>query len=143
LHPEEIVSLVVPEFVGSDVAEEGWAGNTYWGRNPFKLNHEYAGLVVLVLAALSFLGAPRRGLRWFLAGLGAVALLHALGAHTPVWRLLYEVVPGVRLFRAPSMAAFLFGFAAVTLMAFGVDRGLEAARPESGDDEGWHGASRV
>jgi len=142
LHPEEIVSLVVPEFVGSNVAEEGWAGNTYWGRNPFKLNHEYAGLIVLILAALSFLGAPRRGLRWFLAGLGALGLLYALGAHTPVWRLFYEVVPGVRLFRAPSMAAFLFGFAAVTLMAFGVDRGLEAARP-GGGDEGWRRASRL
>ncbi|HSR42346.1 MAG TPA: hypothetical protein VLL48_09245, partial [Longimicrobiales bacterium] len=142
LHPEEIAALVVPEFVGSNVAEEGWAGNTYWGRNPFKLNHEYVGLVVLILAALSFLGGARPGLRWFLAGLGAVGLLYALGAHTPVWRLFYEVVPGVGLFRAPSMAAFLFGFAAVTLMAFGVDRGLEAARPE-GSGEGWSRTSRV
>jgi hypothetical protein len=33
-------------------------------------------------------------------------------------------VPGISLFRAPSIAAFLFGFGAVTLMAFGVDRVL-------------------
>src|SRR5262245_24499909 len=34
LNPEEIVSLAVPEFIG-DIPNEA-----YWGRNPFKLNHE-------------------------------------------------------------------------------------------------------
>ena len=129
LHPEEVASLVVPEFPGVNVSGGAdWTENTYWGRNPFKLNHEYAGLVVLLLALLSFVGAPGRGIRFTLAGIGGVALLYALGTHTPVWRIFYEVVPGISLFRAPSIAAFLFGFAAVTLMAFGVDRILAAGR---------------
>ncbi len=122
LHPEEVASLVVPEFVGNSAGGADWATGTYWGRNPFKLNHEYAGLVVLLLAGLAFFGAPSRGLRLTFLGIGVVALLYALGTHTPVWRLFYEVVPGISLFRAPSIAAFLFGFAAVTLMAFGIDR---------------------
>ena len=136
LHPEEVASLVVPEFVGNSAGGAPWAENTYWGRNPFKLNHEYAGLVVLLLALASFLGAPGKGVRYTLVGIGGVALLYALGSHTPVWRLFYEVVPGISLFRAPSIAAFLFGFAAVTLMAFGVDRvlaGWEQAREAEGD----------
>jgi len=141
LHPEEVFALAVPEFVGSNVAEEGWAADTYWGRNPFKLNHEYVGLVVLILAGLSFLGGRRPGLRWFFAGLGSLALLYALGSHTPVWRVFYEVVPGVSLFRAPSMAIFLFGFGAVTLMAFGVDRGLGLAQ-EAGEG-GWRAVFRL
>ena len=140
LHPEEVASLVVPEFVGNDAGGAEWTSNTYWGRNPFKLNHEYAGLVVLLLAGLAFAGGARRDLRWFLAGLGGLGLLYSLGTHTPVWRIFYEVVPGVSLFRAPSMAIFLFGFAAVTLAAFGVDRALELARREDGG--GWTGASR-
>ncbi len=141
LHPEEIASLVVPEFVGSNVGGADWASDTYWGRNPFKLNHEYAGLVVLLLAAIAFLSHRGRPAIWFFTGLGTVGLLYALGAHTPVWRIFYEIVPGVRLFRAPSMAIFLFGFAAVTLSAFGIDRALEIA--EDGSEEEWKRAFRI
>jgi hypothetical protein len=125
LHPEEVVALAVPEFVGVSSANADWTRGTYWGRNPLKGNHEYVGLVVLLLAGVSFFGGAWRSLRFFLSGLGAAALLFALGSHTPVWRLFYEIVPGIGLFRAPSLAIFLFGFSVVTLMAFGVERLLE------------------
>src|SRR5690606_14009424 len=85
IHPEEALSLVVPEFAGNNAGGAAWADGTYWGRNPFKDNHEYAGLVVLLLAAVSFSGAARPGLRHFFVGLGVVALLFGLGPHTPVW----------------------------------------------------------
>jgi hypothetical protein len=132
LHPEEVASLVVPEFVGNSSGGAEWARGTYWGRNVFKLNHEYAGWVVLLLAALSFFGAPARGVRYTFLGIGGVALLFGLGTHTPIWRLFYEVVPGISLFRAPSIAAFLFGFGAVTLMAYGIDRVLGLGSGHSG-----------
>lgn len=135
MHPEEAMSMVIPEFAGNNARGPAWTSNTYWGRNAFKDNHEYAGLVVLLLAAISFAGAARKGLRWFFTGLGAVAFLFALGAHTPVWSLFYALVPGVRLFRAPSQAMFLFGFAAITLAALGLDRVFRAARED--DDEAW------
>ena len=125
LHPEEVAALVVPEFVGVSSADADWALGTYWGRNPFKGNHEYVGIVVLLLAGVSFFGGARRSLRLFLVALGGVALLFGLGNHTPVWRFFYEVVPGIGLFRSPSLAIFLFGFSAVTLMAFGVERLLD------------------
>jgi len=61
-----------------------------------------------------------------------VALLYALGAHTPVWHLFFGVVPGIKLFRAPSMAIFLTGLSLATLAAFGVDRLLAWVRePEA------------
>ncbi|MEO8343446.1 MAG: hypothetical protein ABI536_06465, partial [Gallionella sp.] len=125
LHPEELAAMVVPEFVGNDAGGSDWTNGTYWGRNAIKLNHEYVGLVVLLLAGVSFFGARRRALRFFLAGMGALALLYALGAHTPVWHVAYAVLPGIKLFRAASMVSFLFGFAAATLLALGVDRLLE------------------
>ena len=134
LHPEEVVALAVPEFVGVSSADADWARGTYWGRNPFKANHEYVGLVALLLAGVSFFGGARRSLRLFLVGLGGVALLFALGSHTPVWRIFYEVAPGIRLFRAPSLAIFLFGFSVVTLMAFGVERVLDLERKGSEAD---------
>lgn len=122
LHPEEAVSLVIPEFVGNDAGGSQWATGTYWGRNAFKLNHEYLGLGVLLLALLAFVGGPRRGERRFFLALGLIALLYALGAHTPVWHFFFAVLPGIKLFRAPSMAIFLTGMAVCTLSAFGVDR---------------------
>ena len=124
LHPEEAVGLVVPEFVGNDAGGAEWASATYWGRNVFKSNHEYLGIVALLLAMVSFMGGARARLRWFLVALGSVALLFALGAHTPVWRIFYEFLPGISLFRAPSMAIFLTGFSVATLAALGVDRGV-------------------
>lgn len=132
LHPEELMSYVVPEFAGNDAGGAAWARSSYWGRNAFKDNHEYAGWVVLLLALVGFFGMPRRRLRWFLAVLGTLALLYALGQHTPVWGIAYALLPGVSLFRAPSMVSYLFGFSAVTLMAFGVDRILELARGGAG-----------
>ena len=125
LHPEEAVSLVVPEFVGSSAGSADWAAGTYWGRNPFKTNHEYLGLVALMLAAISFMGRPPTGRHWFFGSLGALALLFALGQHTPIWRVAYEVLPGISLFRAPSMAIFLTGFSVATLAGMGVDRSLQ------------------
>lgn len=141
MNPEEAMSLIVPEFAGNQSGGSAWATNTYWGRNGIKDNHEYAGLVVLLLAAVSFVGAARRPLRWFFTGLGLLGLLFAMGAHTPVWGIFYEVVPGIRLFRAPGMVAYVFGFAAITLAALGFDRILQAKR--DGDSAGLERIQRV
>ncbi len=142
LHPEESMAMVIPEFAGNSAGgPAGWAQNTYWGRNIFKNNHEYAGLVLLLLAAVSFAGGARPGLRWFFTGLGALAFLFALGAHTPVWRLFYEVVPGIPLFRSPSQAMFLFGFGVATLAALGADRLFRAAAEDNNDS--WRSIMRI
>lgn len=141
IHPEEAMSMVIPEFAGNAAGGSAWASGTYWGRNVFKDNHEYAGLVILLLAALSFAGGARKGVRWFFAGLGGVAFLFALGANTPVWRVFYEVVPGIRLFRAPSQVLFLFAFGASTLAALGVERLFRALREDS--EEGWRPLQRL
>ncbi len=120
-HPEELAALIVPEFVGNTAADADWARGTYWGRNALKLNHEYLGVTVLVLALFGVCGRRRRGLRWFIAVMSATWLLFALGAHTPVWRIFYEVVPGISIFRVPAISAFLVSFGVTTLFALGVD----------------------
>ncbi len=120
-HPEEVAALIVPEFVGNTAADADWARGTYWGRNALKLNHEYLGVTVLALALFGVCGRRRRGLRWFTAVMSATWLLFALGAHTPVWRIFYEVVPGISIFRVPAISAFLVSFGVTTLFALGVD----------------------
>lgn len=137
LHPEEVASLVVPDFVGDNALTETRAGNTYWGRNPFKLNSEYAGFLPLLLAPLAFL-RRRRAAAWFFGGLGALSLLYGLGADTPLFHLFY-LIPGVKLFRAPSLIIFLYALSVVTLGAFGLQRYLEWA---AGDDAEQRSARR-
>ncbi len=126
-HPEEVAGLVVPEFVGNSSADAEWGRGTYWGRNAVKLNHEYLGVTVIALAIFGFCGRRRRGLRWFMAGLSLTWLLYALGTHTPFWRIFYEVVPGIDIFRVPAISAFLVSFGVTTLCALGVDDLLREA----------------
>ena len=140
-HPEETLALLVPEFAGNNAGGSDWSRGTYWGRNGFRDNSSYAGIVILLLAAVSFAGGARRRLRWFFTGLGLLALLFALGTHTPVWRAFYELVPGIRLFRAPDQVMFLFGFGAATLAALGADRLLGAAAAD--DEASWKGVGRT
>ncbi|HUF74856.1 MAG TPA: hypothetical protein VMM35_01195 [Longimicrobiales bacterium] len=122
LHPEEAMALVIPEFAGNAAGGADWAEGTYWGRNVTRDNHPSSGLVVLLLAAVAVVAGRRRPREWFFVGLAGLTLLFALGAHTPVWRLFYEAVPGIRLFRAPDQVMFLFVLPAATLAAFGLDR---------------------
>jgi hypothetical protein len=134
LHPEEIAALVVPDFVGDNAQTAVRSGRTYWGRNPFKLNHEYAGFLPFVLLPLLFL--RRRDPRtWFFSGLAVLSLLYALGANTPFFRLFY-LVPGVELFRAPSLIIFLFALSLVTLGAMALQRMLDWAGEGDEADRG-------
>ncbi|MGH2668705.1 MAG: hypothetical protein ACRDH5_06230, partial [bacterium] len=127
-HPEEAFALVVPEFVGVNLSTKDGQIDTYWGRNPFKLNHEYAGALGLFLAPILFLWRGRRREAVFFATLAALALVYALGATTPLFRVFYLLVPGVKLFRAPSSIMFLFALATTTLGALAIDAVPEGAR---------------
>jgi hypothetical protein len=108
LHPEELVSMVVPEFCNSP--------DGYWGRNPFKHNSDYVGILTLFLAGLS-LARRRDSTRLFLAGLSSFAILYSLGGNTPLHKLFYHVVPQVKLFRAPPLVMFGAAFGICALAA--------------------------
>ena len=138
MHPEELFSLVVPDFVGDNAPTEVKTGTTYWGRNALKFNSEYAGLIPLLLVPLVFL-RRRRARDWFFLGLGVLALLYALGATTPAFRLFY-LIPGVKLFRAPSLIIFLYAISLVTLGSFGFERYVDWAR---GNDPADRRAARL
>lgn len=121
INAEEIVGLVVPEFVG-EVAQTSTTRPAagYWGKNPLKLNNEYAGLVPLLLLPILLL-RRRTPQVWFFVGLAVLTLLYALGASTPFFRLFY-LIPGVSMFRAPSIIIFLYGLSVATLGAIAVQQ---------------------
>lgn len=123
LHPEEVVSLVVPEFSGVS----GETGNSYWGRNNFKDNSEYAGVVPLLLALVAA-GMIRSRMTWFLAGLALFAVIYGLAGNTWFFYIFYNLIPNVKSTRAWSMIMFLFSFSVALLAAFGLDFIIEQGR---------------
>jgi hypothetical protein len=129
-HPEELVSQVVPEFCGYSFQEE----NTYWGRNYFKQNADYGGVIPLLFAFLGLLFVKDRK-RWFFLGLSGLAIIYSLGGHTPIYRLFYHLVPQVKNFRAPGLILFLLIFSVVFLSALFLQRLLNRGIKDSSEQK--------
>jgi hypothetical protein len=112
--PGEILAVAVPEHAG--ILEN------YEGANPFKLHTEYLGALVLLLLVLGFRFSRGDRYWWFFLGLAVFTLTIAFGGHTPLYRLYYEVLPGTKRFRAPSISFFVFSFSLVTMAAITLER---------------------
>ncbi len=124
---EETVSLVVPEFCGVS----GDQGNSYWGKNAFKDNSEYAGAVPLLMALVAIIMIRSRK-TWFFGGLALFAVIYGLAGNTPFFYLFYHIIPNVKSTRAWSMIMFLFSFSISLLAAFGLDFIIEQSRKLKG-----------
>jgi hypothetical protein len=109
----EISAIAVPEM-------QGYL-DSYHGSNPFKLHVEYMGAVALALAALGFYYSRRDRRFWFFVGLAVFTLTLAFGGNTPIYRLYYELLPGTKKFRAPSISFFLFSVSVIAMGALALE----------------------
>jgi hypothetical protein len=90
----------------------------FWG--PWdRVEVGYLGVLPLLLAGLGAF-RNRRGAPLFMAGLAVFALTAALGANTPLYRWLYEVLPGFSGLRGPSRFMLLGDFSLAALAGFGL-----------------------
>ena len=80
----------------------------------------YLGLVPVGLGLLA-LFKSRAPARWFWLGLTALSLLYALGVNTPIYPLLYRLVPVLGWVRVPSRALLLVALSTSVLAAYGAD----------------------
>ncbi len=94
----------------------------FWPRDG---NHLYVGWIALVLAPLAALRRPRLPGLWVLVATAVVSVLLALGDHGPLFRLAFDYVPGVALFRLPHRYEAWLGPALGALAAGGLDRARE------------------
>jgi len=92
----------------------------------------FAGVTILVLAiaALIYRWSDRRVRMLGFLALGS--LLYALGAHTPLHRLIYEFFPLADKARSPGRGIFLAGFALSALAASGADLVIRSLIPRRG-----------
>jgi len=113
LHPEELFTLAQPDFIG-------WK-EFYWGQNPLKLNNEYFGIVFLLLGIMLFIFKKQNFTKYLFAGYFVFAVLFTLGAHTPLHKILFYILPGMKSFRAPSQMFIWFFFCGLVLAAYSLD----------------------
>ncbi|HEU0055535.1 MAG TPA: YfhO family protein, partial [Longimicrobium sp.] len=135
--PRAIVGLAVPEQVGATIQDETgqYVFPVYRGENGFRLHTEYVGATVLLLAVLAAFYARGNRYARFFGGLGLFALSLSLGGNTPLYRLYYAVLPGLKRFRAPDLAYYILAFSLVVIAALALER-LAALREASGTRRG-------
>lgn len=120
--PDEIIGLAVPEQHGGSVFGYYRVGEAPSEMpNPFKLHTEYVGAFTILMLILGIAYARRDRRWWFFGGLTALALLISFGGHTPVYRLFYELLPGTKRFRAPSISFFLVSMSLVAMAALALE----------------------
>src|SRR5262249_41823483 len=80
----------------------------------------YVGTAALCLAVLALAVAPAR---WAILGglLAGVGLFLAIGGYNPLYPLLYQLMPGLNLFRVPARWLFVYSFGAALLAGWGVE----------------------
>lgn len=105
-----LAGLFSPGVFGRGAADF-WAG---WAR----VETGYVG--VLTVLALSAISWRKPGLTWFLAGLGTLGALVALGENTPLHGWLYASVPGFAQLRVPARFLLLTDFALAGLLGLGL-----------------------
>jgi hypothetical protein len=144
LHPAHLLSFVFSDlFRAMNPADlEYWGPGTWpWkaavGGGEINLAKNmglaYAGALPLVLI-ISF-GIVRglacsRDIRFFSIS-ASVVLLYAIGWYTPAFHVIYELVPGVNLFRRPADATFVLGALLAIIAGYLVHRWLEDTVPQA------------
>jgi len=125
LPPENVLTLLVPRFFGPGISEEGVI---YWGRCFVWEMTLYFGVVGLFLAVYGAICAEPSRRRHSIT-LALTLFLLALGARTPLFRLLYDYVPGFDKFRGNSKFTLQMTLFLLMLAACGLDALMREGTP--------------
>ena len=114
LPPANVLTFLVPDAFGNR------GGLPYWGKLYLWEASVYCGVTTLVLVPLA-LARRRRGPVLFFFLLAIIALVYALGRHTPFLNIVYLTLPPLRIFRGSAKAVFVCTFALSILAGYGAD----------------------
>lgn len=120
LHPSHLLMLGFAGVYGAgDFKRDFWAPPAFQWHDVFGHTDLFAAqnagqvyVGALAIAAIVGIGLTR-GLIWsreirFFTVAAVLAILYSLGKYTPAFRAMYEVMPGVSLYRRPADASFIF-----------------------------------
>jgi hypothetical protein len=124
LHPAEMLSFVVPAFMG-------FGGQTYWGYMPFTHCPNYLGVVALILAIWAVVFRRNRHTLFFMIA-GLLAVVISFGRYLPLlYKPMYWLLPFFDKFRVPAMILMVMFFCSAVLAGFGLQSLLEAVNQGS------------
>jgi hypothetical protein len=113
-----IITAIIPNFFGSYAENTLWVANVPWSIPQQNL---YVGILPLVLVCcISYRNSQNKRIIIFASILSVMALLLALGRHTPIYKIAY-LLPGFDRFRAPSKIIVLWVFGLAILAAQGMN----------------------
>ncbi len=115
LAPKALATLVWPNVYGT-------LHGVYSGTQDITESYLYVGIIPLCFL-FGFLhralaNPAHRAERIFFVVALVLACAYFLGANTPLYKLLYDYLPGIDLFRRPSDGAFMFNFCLAVLTGF-------------------------
>ncbi|HRS00881.1 MAG TPA: hypothetical protein P5128_11610, partial [Candidatus Sumerlaeia bacterium] len=115
--PAELWELFLPRFLGDNI-RGGY--NRYWGWWGERLVSDYMGIGALFLAFIGGLLSVRIS-KFYFTLLFLLSTIIACGKYSPIFRLMYDYVPGMNHFRSPATVMFLMSLSAAVLAGFGME----------------------
>ncbi|MGI9479977.1 MAG: hypothetical protein ACR2PI_24970 [Hyphomicrobiaceae bacterium] len=134
LHPALMITGLVPHLFGAAGEMRDYWGppSFYWEGTGLYLAQNmgvvYVGALSLVLLIIGVLRGwlLERGILFFAAA-WALFILYGLGWYTPLFRGMYEALPGVSFYRRPADAVFLIGALGALLAGYVTHRLMSEA----------------
>jgi len=121
--PSKLINILIPDFYGN--IADGTAWGNFW--RPLKQVHthiEFLGILPIILLIFGLTKSLKENKRYYLfIFLGIFALLISLGRYAPLFRILFDVLPGVSNFRSPKRILYFYDIfitiaAAISLQIF-------------------------
>ncbi|HET7696964.1 MAG TPA: YfhO family protein [Vicinamibacterales bacterium] len=114
--PPNILTFLLP-YVNGDISD-----NSYKGPPFFWEDYGYVGALTFLLAIYGAVRQRRMPVVLFLAGMTVLAYLFVLGAATPVFKIAYLLIPGLKMFRFPTRFLIVVELGLAVLGAIGLTR---------------------
>ena len=112
--PENFITLFIPEFFGDSLK------TPYWGRYYLWEMSLYVGIIPLMLCAIASFYNRNKFTKTFLI-MALITAILALGKFTPLFKILYTIVPGFNMFRGNSKFILIVAFSLSVLSGFGFE----------------------
>jgi hypothetical protein len=114
--PSNVLTFLVP-YINGDISN-----NTYIGPPFFWEDYGYIGVLAFLMALYGGIRERRRPVVMFSIVMTGVAYLCVLGGATPFFRMVYELVPGMKMFRFPTRFLIVVELGLAVLAAVGLTR---------------------
>lgn len=116
--PRNFITFLLP-YANGDASDASYVkppGSLFWEE------YGYVGIATFLLAIYGAIADRSRGSTRFLSGMTVLAYLLVLGPATPLFRIAYEVIPGLKLFRCPTRFLVVVDLGLCVLAAIGLSR---------------------